>query len=224
MAQTVTLECLTLLGFRDILGDGREIVLRTRNANAGQRSRALGGLVLWACGCAVPTRRHLQHRGTEGPEVGPCVAAAHALRTPSWVGAVGSVKLSPLQQLCPRGAEQGKHSLPGPATRPTRCRCPHQRGPRCRLGAARVAALSGALPGRGNCAMAPGARVCRGRGCRRAPGTHRPISLCATIPCRRSATSTGRTRAAGPMETSACAWRTAWFWWITPSGSSAYSP
>uniref|UniRef100_A0A8I3S6K4 protein-tyrosine-phosphatase n=1 Tax=Canis lupus familiaris TaxID=9615 RepID=A0A8I3S6K4_CANLF len=68
MAQTVTLKCLTLLGFRDILGDGREIVLRTRNANAGQRSRALGGLVLWACGCAVPTRRHLQHRGTEGPE------------------------------------------------------------------------------------------------------------------------------------------------------------
>lgn len=104
MVQTVTLECLTVLGFRDVLGDGREIVPRTRNANAGQRSRALRGLVLWAWGCAVPTHRHLRHRGMEGPEVGPCVAAAHPLRTPSWVGAVGSVKLSPLQQRAHRPA------------------------------------------------------------------------------------------------------------------------
>lgn len=53
-------------------------------------------------------------------------------------------------------------------------------------------------------------------------GAHRP-PFCPVAPRRRSAASTGRTRAAGPTDTSACAWRTARRWWTTPSASSASS-
>lgn len=47
----------------------------------------------------------------------------------------------------------------------------------------------------------------------------RSIVLCHSV----SVPSTGRTRAVGHMGTSECLWRTQWFWWTTPSASSASS-